>query len=110
MAKLTMTLDTEDQSMTVDVDGNAVSNVNEVNVANWGSGDKPQFSFSVTTYENIAGVHKMTRLVARESPEGREAIAEGKARASAALAGFVEMPAKTKAQQQIEAWHKFTRR
>jgi hypothetical protein len=110
MAKLTMTLDTEDQTMTIDVDGQTVANVNEVNVANWGSGDDPKFSFYVTTYEKVGGVHRMTRLMAQESPEAREALADGTAKASASLPGFLEVPAKSKAQEQISAWFKSTRR
>ena len=109
MPILTVTLDTETQAMTLTVDGNPVDNVSEVHVCNYGYDNDPHYSFSVTTAEKIGGVFKMIRLSAKEDPTVKEAIASGEAKPSQAIAGFVEVPAQTKAQEQIAAWHKSTR-
>jgi hypothetical protein len=110
MAKLTVTLDTEDQSVSVDVDGQAVANINEISVSNWGTTDDPRFSFYVQTYERVGGVHRMTRLMAKDSPEATAAAKEGVALAAASLPGMVAAPGRTKAQGQIPEWFRSTRR
>jgi hypothetical protein len=102
MAKLTISLDTETQELTCDVDGTAVSNINDVSLSNYNYGESdPQYHFYVTTYEKIDGLHKMTRLYAADSPDGRNAMKSGGAVASKKFPGFVEVPTKTKAQEQI---------
>lgn len=67
MAKLTIDFDTEDQSLTVLVNGNAVSNVSGVNLYNWGyDSGTPQFVFEVMTSEEDNGVRKYSRLTANQ--------------------------------------------
>jgi hypothetical protein len=110
MAILTLTVDTDENTVSLTVDGADVANVGEVNVYNWGSNTEPRFYFSVTTSEQIGGVNKLTRLSAREDPSAKEAIASGIAKASSAHDGFVEYPYPTKAQEQIAEWFQSTRR
>lgn len=102
MPKLTLTVDTETNEISCDVDGNAVSNINEVSLSNYGYGDNDtQFHFYVTSYEKVGEVAKVTRLFAANSPEGKEAINKGTAKASVKHPGFVEVEGLTKAQQEI---------
>lgn len=102
MPKLTLTLDTETNELSCDIDGTSVGNINEVSLYNYNYGESdPSYHFSVTTYEKINDLIKMTRLYAAESPQGKEAVRAGTAVTSKKLPGFVEVPAKTKAQEQI---------
>lgn len=109
MAKLTLTVDTEDQSIAVDVDGQPVDNINEINICNCGYNGEPKFYFSVTTAEKVGQVHKMTRLMASESPEAKDPLVAAVAKPSVKLPGFIEVPAKTAATKQIEQWFQSTR-
>ena len=102
MAKLTITLDTESNELSCDVDGSQGGNVSEVSLSNWSYGDgDPQYHFSVVTFEKVGEVTKMTRLFASESQEGRDALRLGTASPSKKIPGFVEMPAKSKVEEQI---------
>lgn len=112
MAKLTMTLDTETQELSVSVDGQDIDagTVSELNVSNWSCGDDPKFSFCVTSMEKVGGVHKLIRLMAKKSPEAEEAASAGiRLEPSKAIDGMVQTPGMTKVQLAVSAWHKSRR-
>lgn len=90
MAKLNISVDTEEQTISVDVDGTGVNKVNEISVMNWGVEDDPRFYFTVSTYEKVGNVYKTTKLMAKESEPARELVKANKAKASE-YEGFVEV-------------------
>jgi hypothetical protein len=86
------------------VDGVSVGNIADVTVSNWGSADDPRYSFSTTSYEKVGSVHKMTRLMAKRSPEADAARERGETLTpSRSVAGFVEVPQATAVERQIES-------
>lgn len=69
MAKLSITLDTETNNISVSVDGVAVDNVSYVSLSNYASyyyedEGKPNYHFSVETAEKVGDVCKRTTLCA----------------------------------------------
>lgn len=107
MAKLVMTIDTEKQEASAEVDGVSVENLSEVSVYNYSYDGNPQFSFNVLTREKVGGVTKMTRLMASQSEEAKAAVKNGTGKKSTRFPGLIEAPGKTKAQEAIsELWNK----
>jgi hypothetical protein len=109
MPILTLTLDTEEQTMNIMVDGNPVDNVSEVNIYSYGYDADACLYFSVITTEKVGDVHKLTRFSAKEDPAIQPCIVSGEAKPSKTVAGLVEMPVQTKAQEQFADWFKSTR-
>jgi hypothetical protein len=84
MAKVVIEFDTNEKSLAVTIDGQAVDNVVCVDVCRRGyygygpadgDGDEPEFQFAVTQSEKDKAndTTKMTRIVAAASAEGRAA-------------------------------------
>jgi hypothetical protein len=92
MPKLTIDFDTDEQSLSVKVNGHEVNSISGVSLYNWNyDTDKPKFVFEVSTSEVVDGVKKYSRLTASEK--------DGKP--SEVFAGLFNAPALSQAQKDI---------
>ena len=98
MATLQITLDTDSNEMSVSINGTAIDSVSDLCISNYGYGGKNDYNFYVTTSAWQGDVNVVTRLCASDSPTAKEAVATAKA---AEIAGFVRIPAKTKAVESL---------
>lgn len=108
MAKITVSFDTVEKTLSADIDGQAISNVVGVELSKsyYLSEDNQQDSYycSLTTVveDKEADLRTITRLVASESEEGKLALRAGKS--ESALAGFVEASTSSKVRNDIAAF------
>ena len=89
MAKINIEFDTKSKELSLTLDGKAVENVQSVSLSKMmdyysdSSSDKNEFSFSVLTQDKneADGYKTYTHILAKQSEEGRKAIADGSATA-----------------------------
>lgn len=89
MAKIVVTVDTDDKSMEATIDGKAVDNLTS---AYFYGADRDGYGFgvSINTFEKDGDLRKYTSISA--SAEAEEEIKAGKATASTKYPGFAEKP------------------
>lgn len=100
MAKITVEFDTGDKTLSVLMDGTAVANVEEVYVSRRYSDKGYSCHFTTVREDKDNGYMEMTRVMAAESAEGQQA--RHQAVPVKDHPEFIMVPAKTKAQSDIE--------
>lgn len=71
MAKLTLTVDTDDHSLTADVNGAPIGlNVDNINIYNFGSADRPRYTFCICTRDVADDMVMRTTIEASLAPAG----------------------------------------
>lgn len=89
MAKITLTVDTEEKSMEVAIDGNTLENVTDfIAYTNEYDGDKPSVSIMQRKDEEN-GLKSYTRTSTAESKEAKRAIEKGLGKKHNTIAGLV---------------------
>lgn len=83
MAKVVITYDTSSKDLSVEMDGKAIDNVQDVHVSRGGGyySDKKEneFSFGLVTMDKkeSEGYKTYTQIMAKDSSEGKALVAEG---------------------------------
>jgi hypothetical protein len=105
MAQINVVSNTEDNSLSVSINGSAIPNVTDVGTYRDvdSSGNVIGFYVRVTAKELVSeGLWKIVEYYSYGSPQAMAAEASGNAIYSDDLPGFVGVPAKTKTQKDIE--------
>lgn len=107
MSKINCVIDTEERTMSVEVDGKAVSNVRYLSAYFDESAEKDDYyrlGVEINQFEELdGGMRKITRLVAAESDAGERAVRDGFGE-SKAFAGFIETPGAEKVAEDISKY------
>lgn len=80
MAKIMVEMDTEAHTMEVKVDGTKVDNVKSVGLMC--DEEYDYCGVEICMYEMMGDLRKVTKLLAKDSDEGKEAVANGEAKDS----------------------------
>jgi hypothetical protein len=104
MPKVNIVLDTEAQSCDISIDGTKLDNVIEARISNYGYDGKSDYSANVTTYEESAGVRKITQYMASKSVEAQAALRDGVGTLSTKFKGFVEKISSTSLIEEVSKY------
>jgi len=98
MATLEVTINTEEKTMSVKVNGESLDSVQSVSVYNWGYRGDTDPHFSVETGESVDGVNRRVCLTAGKKPDPSETVRASKHKGvievikeSAAAEGLAEL-------------------
>lgn len=103
MSKVTIEVDTKKKTIVVAVDGKKLSGIESVNVYTSSDSEYPYMEVSMTKSDTVGDLRSVTRFMASESKEGKEAIRRGEASTSE-FADFVAVEGKSGVQQDIESF------
>lgn len=105
MAKVVITIDTDEETLDVDVGGKKIENAMSASCYREidRNGKTCYFSVSIQQSEDVDGMRKVTTLYSSDSNEAKKADKEGEA-VQSAHAGFVEVEGASDVQKQIESF------
>lgn len=79
MAKVVAAFDTKEKTLTVNLDGKSVANIAEVVMYQSYDGKDYTMSLCTMARDDAEGIMRMERIVAKDSGDGKKALASGQA-------------------------------